>query len=487
MEDQLHSMQLEKADLEILLQTTTEHADLLLRELQREKTDLEILLDTTTEHSTLVEFELQTQTREAQRQTEEQFRLIAAATPAAILIVRTTDGEIAYANETAGILLGDDPDCLLGQPIANFCCDPQDYLVITRAVVEQLQFQGESQFKRRDGSAFWAWLSLRPFVFKGKPTILIAGYDITDRKQAQEALQRAEEKYRGIFDNALEGIFQTTPEGRYISVNPAMARMFGYESPEEMIANVTDVRQEYLKQSDRDEFVRLMELDGQVTDFERCMYRRDRSVLWISESARAVRDQQGQLLYYEGIVEDITQRKLAEEALRAAEEKYRSIFENAVEGIFQSTPTGRYVSVNPAMAHLFGYSSPQAMLDSIMDIPTQVYVSPDQRREFEQSLALHGEIKGFEYEVYRCDGSTIWVSEWARAVRDPQGELLYYEGSCIEITQRKKQEEVLKQQLRELQIEIDQVKRERQVAEITESDYFQTLLKQADELRFSED
>jgi PAS domain S-box-containing protein len=177
-------------------------------------------------------------------------------------------------------------------------------------------FQGELRLKRADGTSFWVLSSLRQFLFKGETTVLTALYDITDRKQAEDALRLAEENYRSIFENALEGIFQTTPKGNYLSVNPAMARILGYDSPDDVMTAVINIRDAYVHPEDREEFKRLIDSQGKVEGFEYQMYRRDRSTIWISESARSVRDAAGILLYYEGIIEDITQRKQEEAALR---------------------------------------------------------------------------------------------------------------------------------------------------------------------------
>src|SRR5580704_4074566 len=134
-------------------------------------------------------------------------------------------------------------------------------------------------------------------------------------EETLEALRRAEQKYRSIFEHCLEGIFQTTPEGKYISANPALARMYGYETAEELIADLTDItRQLYVQPDRRDEFIRLVRENGQVLEFESQVFRRNRSVIWISESARVVRDEVSEeVLYYEGMVQDISRRKAAEE------------------------------------------------------------------------------------------------------------------------------------------------------------------------------
>jgi len=142
---------------------------------------------------------------------------------------------------------------------------------------------------------------------------------------------------------------------------------------------------------------------------------------------------------------DAHEHRRAEEALRRAEEKYRSIFENAVEGIFQTTSDGRYISANPALARIYGYQSPPEMIEAVTDIRRQIYVNPGRRSEFMRMLEAHDAVTGFEAQVYRKDGSMIWVSESARAVRDPQGALLCYEGTVEDITERKQLEQQLLQ------------------------------------------
>ena len=149
--------------------------------------------------------------------------------------------------------------------------------------------------------------------------------DITERQQAQEALKKAEQKYRRIFENALEGIFQTTIDGRYISANPALAQIYGYDSPEELMTNVTNIQHQlYVDPHRRAEFVTLMQQYGAVSKFESIVCRKDGSIIWISENARTVYDANGEPLYYQGFVEDITDRKQADaERMRFTNELFQ--------------------------------------------------------------------------------------------------------------------------------------------------------------------
>ncbi|MBL9216510.1 MAG: PAS domain S-box protein [Opitutaceae bacterium] len=141
------------------------------------------------------------------------------------------------------------------------------------------------------------------------------------RRQAEDALQRAERQFRGIFENALEGLYQTSADGRFLNANPALARMFGYASPAEMLAAINDVgRQVYVDPRRREDFLRLIQHSDEVTDFESEVLRKDGSVIWVSESVRVIRDAAGAPSHFEGVAIDITARREAARALQAAKD-----------------------------------------------------------------------------------------------------------------------------------------------------------------------
>jgi PAS domain S-box-containing protein len=150
------------------------------------------------------------------------------------------------------------------------------------------------------------------------------------RKQNEELLRLAEERYRGIFENAVFGAYQTTPDGRFLAANDALARILGYDSAADLIEGVTDIaHQVHVDPERRDELRRLLQEDGAVHNFEAQAYRKDGTIIWISLSARALHDEDGAVLGFEGILEDVTPRKLAERAVTENEQRYRTIFENA--------------------------------------------------------------------------------------------------------------------------------------------------------------
>ncbi len=179
-----------------------------------------------------------------------------------------------------------------------------------------------------------------------------------ERTESKKAVIKAEEKFRSIFENSVSGIFQTTPEGRYLNVNPALARIYGYNTQEELMARISDIgRLLYVEPSRRTEFIRLMQEQGVIKDFESQVHRKDGSVIWISENARAVRDGRDQILYYEGTVDDITARKEAEEKLRFSETRFRSVWQNSSDGMRLTDELGIILAVNPSFCQIVGLPS----------------------------------------------------------------------------------------------------------------------------------
>ena len=232
-----------------------------------------------------------------------------------------TEGILLEANQTAldfgGLQLSD----VVGKPLWScywWTISPITQTQLQAAIAQAVQgkfMRYEVDVLGESNRTATIDFSIKPiFDASGKVEYLIVeGRDISDRKLAQEALIQAEQKYRSIFENALEGIFQSTSDGRYISANRALAQTYGYDSPEELMASLDNIEHQlYVEPHRRTEFLTLMQLKGEVSDFESRVYRKDGSIIWISESARTVCDADGVLCYYQGFVEDITSRKKAE-------------------------------------------------------------------------------------------------------------------------------------------------------------------------------
>jgi len=192
-------------------------------------------------------------------------------------------------------------------------------------------------------------------TYGGRPALIGTLLDITKKKQSEQLLREAEELYRGIFENAIEGIFQTTADGRVVAANPALAMMLGFDSPEELLSSITDLgHQQYVVPGVRQDFVGLLERDGVLRGFECELYRKNGDRIWVVMNARVVRDDSGAVRYFEGTIQDITEQKKAEDNLRGLNAFNRAIIDNAPVAIFTLNRDGFFTSVNPALANLSG-------------------------------------------------------------------------------------------------------------------------------------
>ncbi len=187
----------------------------------------------------------------------------------------------------------------------------------------------EAAHRCRDGALIPVEVSARAIEYHGRPAILSVARDIRERRRAEEAQRQAEAEFRHLFENAVEGIFQSTADGRYLSVNPAMAHIYGYASPEEMIATVgSGIAQHiYVDPNDRAAFTRALDEFGVVKNVEVANRRKDGSHIWTRTNARAVRDASGALLYYEGFIEDVTERYQAFQALQESNRSLGELYE----------------------------------------------------------------------------------------------------------------------------------------------------------------
>jgi PAS domain S-box-containing protein len=213
----------------------------------------------------------------------------------------------------------------------------------------------------------------RPFALgQMKALSILAGTAAAALESASlyTQVRKTEEKYRSIFENATEGLFQSTTGGRLLTVNPAYARIMGYDSPEEMIATDTDIAHPpYVNPEDRAEAGRLQEERGTLVGFEFEAYRKDGEKIWLSLNQRSVHNQNGEAPYFEGSVENITARRHIEEGLRESEERYRLLFESNPQPMWvYDLETLAFLAVNESAVHHYGYSREDFLAMTIKDI-----------------------------------------------------------------------------------------------------------------------
>ncbi|MDI6753468.1 MAG: PAS domain S-box protein [Thermodesulfobacteriota bacterium] len=255
-----------------------------------------------------------------------------------------------------------------------------------------------------------------------------------ERRRAEKALQSSQEKYRNLVENINDVIFSLDTQGRFTYISPMVEQVASYKVNEMMGKAFADL----VYMEDLPEFLKSMRqiLAGKATDHEFRIVNKEGSIRHVRISNRRLMEGE-QTIGVTGMLSDITERKWAEVLLKRAEEKYRSIFENALEGIFQSTLDGHFIVANPACARILGYASAEELITQNVDIERRYFVDPERYREFQQQLKEKGIVQKFEAEVYRRDGSKIWISLNAVAIRDQNAALQFIEGTIEDITERK--------------------------------------------------
>ena len=257
-------------------------------------------------------------------------------------------------------------------------------------------------------------------------------------KSTQEALKKSEQHYRSLFNDLPIGIYRTTPEGLVLDVNPMLVKMFGYPDKETLLSHPAGDL--YIDPEDREKFKQMVGREVSGGYFQCRMRCYDGTAIWVENQPTVFRDADRRALYYEGSIKDITERKLAEEALKNSEARFRTAFENAAVGMTLVDLQGVYFEVNSALAEMIGYR-PAEMIGK----PVAAYTHAEDlglRTQFLSDL-LAGKISSGEQErrfVHR-DGSTVWTLIWASLQRDQNGQPLYYISIVQNLTARKKADE----------------------------------------------
>ena len=278
--------------------------------------------------------------------------------------------------------------------------------------------------------------------------------NIATLKQAQNILFESERSLRILFERSPDPILLFDKEV-LIDCNEAALRVFRCPAKDRLIGlypwECSPERQPdgRLSSAKGQELIAVSSSQGS-NHFEWVHNTIDGDEFFVDVSQTAMPLQRdGEILYT--VLQDIGKRRRAEEALIKVEKRYRAMFENAVVGMFQSTPDGRYLSANPFLARMYGYKSPEDLMQAVNSIGDRHYVDPEDRTQFMEELERQGFVEGFETAHYRKDGSKIWVSANVRIIRDAQGKPLYNEGTLQDVPERKRAEEALGAKSRSLE------------------------------------
>lgn len=267
---------------------------------------------------------------------------------------------------------------------------------------------------------------------------------LAEKKKVEEALRVNEERFRSFVENANDVIYSIATDGTFIYVSPKWTDVIGHD--------VQDViGQPFMRFVHPDDVQRCAELIAQIyktgeklSGVEYRVKHKDGTWRWHVSNASAIFDAQGRVTSFLGIGRDITARKQIEDALKKSEQQYRNIFDNSIEGIFQSTLAGRLQIINPAFAHMFGYDSPEEMISQVTNVAEQLYVRSKDRIRFVELLRAKKMLRDFEVQFKRKDGSPFWVSINSRIVLNSDGLPPYLEGTFVDITKRKLAEDQIK-------------------------------------------
>ncbi len=269
-------------------------------------------------------------------------------------------------------------------------------------------------------------------------------YGLMKNRQVNNKL--GEDIFSDVFEFATVGIFQSSPEGKFIRVNPAMAAIYGYTSPEEMLAAVNDIsRQIHISVESRNQFIEILEKQGVVEKFESKNWQKDGSIIWTSTNARTVRDQNGKILYYEGFVTDITRQKNAEITLRDTEKQYRTLIEQMPAAAYIASGDGtENIFSTPRMFSISGYT-----MEEWQDNPRlwMNIIHPDDRLKVQtesEKIIQSGETFNIEYRIIAKDSRVVWIHDVASLILDENNSPLYRQGILVDVTREKTAEEQIK-------------------------------------------
>ena len=266
--------------------------------------------------------------------------------------------------------------------------------------------------------------------------------ELVEREKAEKGLVASKAQFQELFKNVPVGVYQSTPESKFLTVNPTLVRMLGYDSEAELLS-IDIERDIYVNPTAREAWKRKLEEEGELPNFEETFKRKDGQEIIVLGNSRAVRDESGEVLFYEGTIIDITERVLVNESLREREEQFRLTFEHAPTGIALATLDGRFLQMNQAYCDILGYSEPELLNQKFSAV-----THPD---DLDANLLLvekllKGEIPHFKMEKHYIhkNGKIVPVILQVCLVREPQGQPLHFIAQVVDITERVQSEENLK-------------------------------------------
>jgi PAS domain S-box-containing protein len=393
--------------------------------------------------------EQQRRAREMRRMYE-RFRSVFDSSPVPIIISRLADGTVIHANPACLNALGWAAADFVGHAQAGrgFWVQPER----REALTAELQAQGrvldyEVSIRRRNCDVRHTLASAELFDLDGEQCVIGTFTDITERKQAEQAMRAAEQRYRDLFENAVGAIFHASLDGGLLEVNHAFASLLGYDSPEQLKEETANVRTLYVEPRDRDGLLAAVgaQQRGTVERFEVQLRSRRGGTVWVTLDISPITDAAGDVTALREAAIDITARKRADEALRESEARFRLLAENSTDVISRHHPDGTLLYLSPACRRLFGYDPEDLVGQKAIDL-----LHPDDRaalqgRQTRESINAT-KTQTLVFRQRRQDGSYIWVEAAVRGVTDPEsGEIIELQASTRDVSERVRADEQVRQ------------------------------------------
>jgi len=374
---------------------------------------------------------------------EEKYRTLVDHSQDGVFI--TQEGNYTYVNKAYADMLGYTVAEMVGTPYMHFIA-PEDRPFLDdiwrkRRAGQWEQNAYEVHLLKKDEKRLLASVRSGPITLNGQLASTGTIRDITEERRTQGALLSAEQKFRAIFENAVIGMYQSTPAGQYLRANQALADIFGFATPEALLTSIKNIGELYRDPDERRRINSELERTGRVTGREVEVRRRDGHSIWVSLSARVVRAEDGSVAYYEGSLQDITARKRAETALQRSEQRYRLLVDHAQVGVFINE-NGYYTYVNHAFSHMLGYTEAELTGMSYRDIfPPEELLAADER--FQRRQRGEDVANDYESELLHKDRKTrITVTHSIGIIDQDERRLMI--GTVRNVTEQKRFEAQLR-------------------------------------------
>jgi len=406
------------------------HNEILFNKLEKKMSDLEIA-------------------NQELRKLEEDYRL---SFENATDIIFSLDGDLNVLSMSPSVekILGYQPADFIGRKVHEFhhILSPQALeqalnninRILKGAVITSSVYQMIAQ----DRSFRHIEVSGSPLTRKGNIIGMVCiARDITERKNMEDALQESEEKYRGILENMDDAYYEVDLKGNLTFFNQALVNRTGYTREELMGMNYRHYISPNCWRQVQEIFAQVYQTGRAVTLFDYEIHLKDGSKRFQESWVNLILDKNNNPLGFRGMARDVTDRKIAERELRQAEERYRSIFENAQEGMYRAGANEKFIMVNQAMARIFGYDSATEFVEQVNSGAHQLYRDREDRKKIFHWLETQGLVQDFEARFFRKDGSVGWIS--VNIQQTQEGNTPFYDGFVRDVTDRKESVEHLRE------------------------------------------